>query len=1591
MKNLQQKIIQGITPLSEGYPVFMGAEHLFIDNDVEVSLENTGLLEVDVLSKLSDAIALGSHLKEEAHNEDVANLFTTQAFQKSSPIQQESQDSKQDSADDSKQSHIANHSLEVLSAVKEGRELAPDDYSFTGFTRANRLIRDFVFKPTSLNKDLVAKQSGLNDSSLEELTSLIQEFYKNDKEMLFDNFFTLSQGEKDLLMEKASQLKDKNILINGAFELGFWKAFVEALSEHNDVTVKTNTKLTCKLSEQWFDDNVKIIKPEESLPKKIYEFSVLVPSINDSIQAKDKDLNNSFLREDEYQWIQSFNAMIESGEAISIVPSEIISEKRQVFLDRFNQSIDLKHIAVRMPLSSDDTSRDVIISGSAGQSLSQNHLLTVTGEKLQNIEAKEVTAFTEINQNQYLQYKIPAYTDDSVDTHSLINALRHAESELSDLISTNDETKGSHQYIEDTFYDLGEGEVGLYQYGKMNPLSGVNKKRASAFISLKEAFQSTLSVQKSTTDEAEIKHSLQELKEVYEQFKKDFGALNLRKNERPLSIDPLFNNLSILERPVTNEEGNVEYVASDFFESSVFSPVEKPTEPVELALYYFEQYGFFDFEKLEPETGLSKNALTELLISEGIAYLDGNTLTHRDVYLSGDVGEKLNQAIELSKEDNRYSHNVTALKSVIPKNIDFKDIYFEMGSYWLHERMINDFLSEEIGEKVQVQKNLINQAWSIHPDSIKALNQSVAFKAKYSASEKNAETVLLTALNQLTTVIKDKQGVNIDATEDFKNRVEQIKADFKEFVSDTPQYRLQIEEDYNRLFNAYKKTDFTARFSTIEGMNKGISLRPHQISNAQKSIHFGSSLYAHDAGSGKTFTQVTSAMLQSRIYQSPTLMAVPNHMPRQMMREALELFPEARILYLDNAILKDHDNLMRKVNSLDYDIFIVKHDSLNRYLTVPTRFAETQLNKQKHEMISMLDYFEGDRRVQSDLESGINRINKSLQKIKSNAKLSIEELGVKAIVVDEAHNFKNLGIPEPTGNMLEQISGSDRADSLKLMIEYIHQLHKDGMDKAVVFATGTPVSNSLLEIFNLQKYLQPSLIKKLGLHSIKNWSDTFLDISIQYEPDEAGQNMVAKSRYTLKNIPELISILSNVMSVVTLEDAGIKVPDSQVIYENCDLNEEQKGVLADLILRLDAVKKKSVPPKIDNKLKIISDSRKMALSPGLIKDENGFSLPNISPKLEKVCENVFSEYQKSESILGTQLVFCDLGTPAGFAKGESVYDIIKNNLIEKGMPTEQIAFIHDPKNDKEKEMLFESVREGHVRVLIGSTAKMGEGTNVQKRLVASHDVDPPWRPKDIIQRRRRTVRQGNMNEEVRLYVYTTKNSFDSYAWSKLDGKNKAFSYIMSGKAVSRSFELDLDPSFAETYAIVSGREELIEASKLETQLITVNAQKKGLEKRYDTLNSQIKLNQEGLSNNAKNIIKAQKIVESETLEKGWSVNGAPSTRQDVLKNRKEAIFYNGAQVTYSQSEKQWSIGGFDFKRPVDIEKQFTLSKNELIDESNEAIEYLRSSIEALKVEISEINLNQFYEEIKRLNQEHESLMCQIHGTQDSVVELEMNV
>lgn len=921
------------------------------------------------------------------------------------------------------------------------------------------------------------------------------------------------------------------------------------------------------------------------------------------------------------------------------------------------------------------------------------------------------------------------------------------------------------------------------------------------------------------------------------------------------------------------------------------------------------------------EITLSDDALAELkravLVEEldGLIFLNPDRYNENnpdigwetaDEYLSGNVRDKLRVAKAMAADtDNpqaeRFAGNVAALEKVQPEWIEASDIDVKIGTTWIepldYEQFIYELLntprraravrSQFYNTGIQVHLNKMSMEWFVENKSMD--KHSVAATKTYGTSRMDAYSIFEDTLNLKTVTVRDRiddgdgkyhYEVNKNETMIAREKQNMIKEKFKEWLFAEPERRQKYVEYYNETFNNIRLREYDGSHLQFPGMNPAIELKPHQKNAVARILLGGNTLLAHCVGAGKSFEMMAACMEQKRLgLANKTIMVVPKPLIGQTASEFLRLYPSANILV---ATERDFEKSRRKqfvsrIATGDYDCIIMSHSQFEK-IPISAERKERMLNEQIDEISYAIDEMKernGERWTVKQMESQKKKLEEQLKSLSDESRkddlITFEELGVDSIMVDEAHNFKNLAIFSKMNNVSGiSSSGAKKSTDMQLKCQYLSEIN-DG--RGIVFATGTPISNTMCEMYVMQLYLQKAALEEMGIYHFDSWAANFGEVTTALELTVEGSGFRFKSRFNkFTNLPELMNIFREVADVQTADMLDLDVPalrGGKPIIVESEPDWYVKQVMEDFVVRAERIRGGGVDPSVDNFLKITHEARLLGTDARLI-DKDAPNNPD--GKLNKVAENVWKEYEKGNANghIGCQLIFSDIGTP-GPDKDFTIYDYLKETLIQYGIPAEEIAFIHDAKTDAQRDVLFKEMRTGKKKVLIGSTDKCGTGVNVQTHLVAMHHVDCPWKPSSIEQREGRGIRQGNENEEVAIYRYVTKGTFDAYNWSLVENKQRFISQVMTSKAVSRSCE-DIDEatlSYAEIKAVATGNPLIKEKMEIDNDVQRL----KLLKASYDN-------QRYGLQDNF--MIKYPKLIKTATEK-------LANVREDVKARDKELI------------------------------------------------------------------------------------------------------
>ncbi len=996
-------------------------------------------------------------------------------------------------------------------------------------------------------------------------------------------------------------------------------------------------------------------------------------------------------------------------------------------------------------------------------------------------------------------------------------------------------------------YTLLDDVIYFRENSRMSPveMSATAENRIKGLIEIRNSVRHLLELQTEDYPDSEIKAEMERLNTLYDSFTKQYGLISSRANNMAFSRDSSYSLLSSLE--VLDEDGNLERKADIFFKRTVkaHKPVTSVDTATEALAVSMGEKAEVDMDYMCELTGKSEQEIYDEL--QGVIFLnplyENNRYSEQkyltaDEYLSGNVREKLETAQKSAAVNpDTYSINVQALERVQPEPLTASEISVRLGATWIPPEIIQQFVFEFIGTpryaqwKIQLHYSPYTSEWSIENKSYD--NTNIKAYRTYGTDRINAYRIIEETLNlkdvRIFDYVEDEFGkrkpvLNKKETTIALQKQELIKEGFREWIWKDPQRRERLCKIYNEKFNSTRPREYDGSHITFSGMNPEIELREHQKNAVAHILYGGNTLLAHAVGAGKTFEMTAAAMESKRLgLCSKSLFVVPNHLTEQWAAEFLQLYPAANILV---ATKKDFETANRKrfcgrIATGDYDAIIIGHSQFEK-IPMSIERQRALLEQQIDEItdgIAELKENRGDNFSIKQLEKTRKSIKVKLQKLNDQTRkddvVTFEELGVDRLFIDESHYYKNLYLYTKMRNVggIAQTEAQKSSD-LFMKCRYLDEITGG---RGTVFATGTPISNSMVELYTIQRYLQYETLVENGLQHFDAWASTFGETVTAYELKPEGTGYRTKTRFAkFYNLPELMAMFKQVADIKTADTLNLPTPTPH--YHNVAVkpSEMQKTMVADLAERAEKVRGGNVDPSVDNMLKITNDGRKLALDQRMI---NPMLPDNEGSKINACVDNIFTIWQDNTEKKSAQLVFCDLSTPKSDAEF-SVYTDIRQKLIERGVPESEIRFIHEAKTEVQKQELFKKVRKGEVRVLLGSTQKMGAGTNVQDKLIALHDIDCPWRPSDLEQRSGRIIRQGNENTDVHIYRYVTEQTFDAYMYQLVEGKQKFSAQIMTSKSPVRSAE-DIDDtalSYAEIKMLATGNPYIKEKMDLDIQV-----------------------------------------------------------------------------------------------------------------------------------------------------------------------------
>ena len=967
----------------------------------------------------------------------------------------------------------------------------------------------------------------------------------------------------------------------------------------------------------------------------------------------------------------------------------------------------------------------------------------------------------------------------------------------------------------------------------------VTGERVRGMVAIRDATNRLLERQLEECSDEEVASLQAELNQVYDSFTAKYGLLSSNANKRAFSMDSSYCLLTSLE--FLDEKGELKRKADIFTKRTIrrAEPVTSVDTASEALAVSIGEKAKVDIPYMMELTGKTEEEVTEELT--GVIFK--NPLTDKwepsDEYLSGNVREKLNIARQFAENHPEYMVNVQALERVQPKDLDASEIEARLGATWISPDYITEFMAETFHtprqhinyERIKVQYAEVTGQWNVKGKNVDSSNNPLS-TATYGTQRANAYRLLEDALNLRDTkiydTIHDADGehrvLNRKETTLAQQKQELIREEFKEWIFKDMSRRETLCKIYNERFNSIRPREYDGSHIQFVGMNPEIKLMEHQKNAVAHILYGNNTLLAHCVGAGKTFQMIAAGMESKRLgLAQKSLYVVPNHLLEQWGSDFLRLYPGANILV---ATKKDFEPANRKrfcsrIATGDYDAVIIGH----------SQFEKIPLSRERQialleDQIADITYSIESAKAQTGEQYTIKQMEKTKKTLKAKLEklndqtrkddvVTFEQLGVDRLFVDESHFYKNLFLYTKMRN----VAGISQTDAQKSSDMFMKCRYMDEITggKGITFATGTPVSNSMTELYTIMRYLQYDTLMNMGMGHFDSWAATFGETVTAIELSPEGTGYRAKTRFArFFNLPELISIFKEAVDIQTADMLNLPVPEAEYINEVLKPSEEQKEMVEAFSERAEQVRGGMVDPRVDNMLKITNDGRKCALDQRLLND----MLPDAGESKVNACvENAFQVWEDGKDTQATQLIFCDLSTPKTDGTF-NVYDDVRNKLVERGIPKDQIAFIHEYNTEVKKAELFAKVRAGQVRILMGSTPKLGAGTNVQDRLLALHHLDCPWKPSDLEQQEGRILRQGNQNDKVKIFRYVTENTFDSYMWQILENKQKFISQIMTSKSPVRACE-DVDDtalSYAEIKALATGNEYIKEKMDLDVQV-----------------------------------------------------------------------------------------------------------------------------------------------------------------------------
>lgn len=1154
-------------------------------------------------------------------------------------------------------------------------------------------------------------------------------------------------------------------------------------------------------------------------------------------------------------------------------------------MDKENPAVR-KYIAQRADLLGAIRLPNDTFKGAAGTEVTSDILFLQKRDRMVDLEPDWVHLNTDANGNRMNQYFIDnpdmvlgemkevsgpfgpelacvPYEDQSLE-ELLTDAIQNIHAEITEydleevLDGEEDPSIPAIPTVRNFSYAVVEGKLYYRENSRMNPVdvSATAESRIKGLIAIRDSVRQLIEYQTEDYPENFITAEQTRLNELYDSFSGKYGLINSRANTSAFNADSSYCLLASLE--ILDDEGNFVRKADMFSKRTIrqkvaITSVDTASEALALSL---GEKARIDMPYMTELTGKTEEQIYQDLT--GVIFLDPEASSESpkylpaDEYLSGNVRKELSFVKKLLPDHPEYQPNVEALERVQPKDLSASEISVRLGATWLPTDVVESFMYELFGTpryaqwRVKVRYTPLTGEWNVSEKNYDRGNVKAA--NTYGTERINGYKIIEETLNlkdvRIFDYVYDASGkktpvLNKKETAIAQGKQEMIKQAFQDWIWKDPSRRERLCKLYNEQFNSIRPREYDGSHLNFVGMNPEITLRPHQVNAIAHILYGGNTLLAHVVGAGKTFEMVAAAMESKRLgLCQKSLFVVPNHLTEQWASEFLQLYPSANILV---ATKKDFETKNRKkfcgrIATGDYDAIIIGHSQFEK---IPMSIGRQKaiLQQQIDEVMTGIAQAKRDRAENftvKQMERTRKQLQVKLEKLNDQSRkddlVTFEELGVDRIFVDEAHYYKNLA----AFSKMRNVGGISQTEAQKSSDLYMKCRYLDEITggRGVIFATGTPISNSMVEMYTMQKYLQYNTLKEHGLIHFDAWASNFGETVTAIELAPEGSGYRAKTRFSrFYNLPELMAMFKEVADIQTADMLNLPVPKANNHTVALKPSEQQKEMVASLSERAEKVRNKMVDSSVDNMLLITNDGRKLALDQRLMNPMLGES---ETGKTAACADTVYAIWQKHADTASTQMVFCDLSTPHNDGSF-NIYDDLRDKLIAKGIPAEQIAYIHSANSEAQKKELFGKVRSGQIRVLLGSTQKMGAGTNVQQRLIALHHIDCPWRPSDLQQREGRIVRQGNMHDEVDIYTYVTENTFDSYLYQLVESKQKFIGQIMTSKSPVRSAE-DIDEtalSYAEIKALCTGNPYIKEKMDLDIEVQKLRLMKSShLSQRY---------------------------------------------------------------------------------------------------------------------------------------------------------------